>query len=103
VAGCWSDPIQGPAFVRIAEGFNKVQSAIHVKGIRGGAATQILTQVSAGNPPDVYWPSSCASFCTFHWGNLMAASVLFILPIVVLFVATQRTFIQGISMTGLKG
>jgi multiple sugar transport system permease protein len=40
---------------------------------------------------------------TFHWGNLMAASVLFILPIVVLFVATQRTFIQGISMTGLKG
>jgi multiple sugar transport system permease protein len=40
---------------------------------------------------------------TFHWGNLMAASVLFILPIVVLFMATQRTFIQGISMTGLKG
>jgi multiple sugar transport system permease protein len=40
---------------------------------------------------------------TFHWANLMAASVLFILPIVVLFVATQRTFIQGISMTGLKG
>ena len=40
---------------------------------------------------------------TFHWGNLMAASVLFILPIVVLFIATQRTFIQGISMSGLKG
>jgi multiple sugar transport system permease protein len=40
---------------------------------------------------------------TFHWSSLMAASVLFILPVVVLFVAAQRTFIQGISMTGLKG
>jgi multiple sugar transport system permease protein len=39
----------------------------------------------------------------FHWSNLMAASVLFILPIVVLFVLAQKTFIQGITMTGLKG
>lgn len=40
---------------------------------------------------------------TFHWSLLMAASVLFILPIVILFVIAQRTFIQGITMTGLKG
>jgi multiple sugar transport system permease protein len=40
---------------------------------------------------------------TFHWSLLMAASVLFILPIVILFVVAQRTFIQGITMTGLKG
>ncbi len=40
---------------------------------------------------------------TFHWSNLMAASVLFILPVVLLFVIAQKTFIQGISMTGLKG
>ena len=39
----------------------------------------------------------------FHWSLLMAASVLFILPIVVVFLAAQKTFIQGISMTGLKG
>jgi multiple sugar transport system permease protein len=39
----------------------------------------------------------------FHWSQMMAASVLFILPVVVLFLAAQRTFIQGISMTGLKG
>lgn len=39
----------------------------------------------------------------FRWSLLMAASVLFILPIVVVFLAAQKTFIKGISMTGLKG
>lgn len=39
----------------------------------------------------------------FHWGLLMATSVLFILPILIVFMVAQRTLIQGISMTGLKG
>lgn len=34
---------------------------------------------------------------------LLAASVLFTLPIVVLFFFTQRTFLRGIATTGLKG
>lgn len=34
---------------------------------------------------------------------LLAASVLFTLPIVILFFFTQRTFIKGIATTGLKG
>lgn len=34
---------------------------------------------------------------------LLAASVLFTLPIVVLFLAAQRTFLRGASTTGLKG
>jgi multiple sugar transport system permease protein len=34
---------------------------------------------------------------------LMAASVLFTLPIVILFFLTQRTFLRGIATTGLKG
>jgi multiple sugar transport system permease protein len=34
---------------------------------------------------------------------LMAAAVLFTLPIVILFFFTQRTFIRGIATTGLKG
>ena len=37
------------------------------------------------------------------WGPLMAMSTLITLPIIVLFFLTQRTFIQGITMTGLKG
>jgi multiple sugar transport system permease protein len=38
-----------------------------------------------------------------EWNYLMAASVVVILPIVVLFFLTQKTFIRGIATTGLKG
>ena len=38
-----------------------------------------------------------------EWNLLMAASVLVILPIIILFFLTQKTFIQGIATTGLKG
>jgi multiple sugar transport system permease protein len=37
-----------------------------------------------------------------EWHLLMAASTLVILPIIVLFFFTQKTFIQGISTTGMK-
>ncbi len=37
------------------------------------------------------------------WNQLMAASTLIVLPVVVLFLLAQRTFIQGIATTGLKG
>lgn len=37
------------------------------------------------------------------WNLLMAASTLVVSPIIVLFFFAQRTFIQGITMTGLKG
>jgi multiple sugar transport system permease protein len=38
-----------------------------------------------------------------EWNLLMAASVLVILPVIVLFFFAQRTFIQGIATTGVKG
>jgi len=37
------------------------------------------------------------------WQMMMAASTMTMVPIVVLFFFTQRTFIQGISLTGIKG
>jgi multiple sugar transport system permease protein len=37
------------------------------------------------------------------WGPLMAVSVVMIVPVLVAFFLTQRTFIQGITMTGIKG
>lgn len=37
------------------------------------------------------------------FGPLMAAATMMVLPIVVLFFLTQRTFIQGITLTGIKG
>jgi multiple sugar transport system permease protein len=36
------------------------------------------------------------------WHYLMAASTLVILPIVVLFLAPQRHFVEGIALTGSK-
>jgi multiple sugar transport system permease protein len=38
-----------------------------------------------------------------QWNYLMAASTVVILPIVVLFFLTQKTFIRGIATTGIKG
>jgi multiple sugar transport system permease protein len=37
------------------------------------------------------------------WGPLMAMSTVITLPIVALFFLTQKTFIEGITMSGLKG
>jgi ABC-type glycerol-3-phosphate transport system permease component len=38
-----------------------------------------------------------------EWGMLMAASLLMTLPAVVIFFFAQRYFIQGITLTGVKG
>ena len=41
-------------------------------------------------------------YSSTDWNLLMAASLLVILPMLALFLLTQKTFIQGISTTGLK-
>ena len=38
-----------------------------------------------------------------QWGYLMAASTAMIVPIIALFFAGQRYFIEGITLTGIKG
>ncbi|GAB3745863.1 carbohydrate ABC transporter permease [Microlunatus parietis] len=38
-----------------------------------------------------------------EYGPLMAVSTLAILPVIILFFIAQRTFIQGITLTGVKG
>jgi multiple sugar transport system permease protein len=37
-----------------------------------------------------------------EWGPLMAASLIMVLPIIIIFLFTQKSFVQGITMTGLK-
>ncbi|MBI2996619.1 MAG: carbohydrate ABC transporter permease [Candidatus Melainabacteria bacterium] len=37
-----------------------------------------------------------------EWALLMAASTIIVLPIVIIFFFAQRTFVQGITMTGIK-
>jgi len=38
-----------------------------------------------------------------QWNLLMAASTLIVAPLILVFFLAQRTFIQGITLTGLKG
>jgi multiple sugar transport system permease protein len=41
----------------------------------------------------------------FHtdWNLTMAASVLFMLPVIILFFLAQRAFVEGVTLTGVKG
>ena len=38
-----------------------------------------------------------------RWAWLMAASVTTLVPILILFFLTQRTFIEGVKFSGIKG
>ena len=49
---------------------------------------------------------SLASFRTVHhvdWNLTMAAALVFMLPVIVIFFLAQRVFIEGITLTGVKG
>jgi multiple sugar transport system permease protein len=37
------------------------------------------------------------------WNTLMAAAVLFTLPVLIIFFLAQRVFIEGVTLTGVKG
>ena len=47
--------------------------------------------------------ASFQSVYTAQWGYLMAASAAVIAPIIVLFFFLQRYFIEGVTLTGIKG
>ena len=59
------------------------------------------------NDPDTFTLSlGLQQFQSAHsveWGPLMAASTLFMFPVIALFVLAQRSFISGITLGGLKG
>jgi multiple sugar transport system permease protein len=38
-----------------------------------------------------------------EWGQVFAASLVALIPVVIIFIAFQRYFVQGISTTGIKG
>ncbi|MBI3316799.1 MAG: carbohydrate ABC transporter permease [Candidatus Omnitrophica bacterium] len=51
-------------------------------------------------------PVGLAYFQSLHntdWTLLMAASVMMILPILIVFMVNQRFFVEGIKLTGIKG
>ena len=59
------------------------------------------------NSPETYTLSlGLAQFRGEHgveWGAMMAVSTVMLIPVLIAFFFTQRTFVQGISMTGIKG
>src|SRR5258707_515789 len=67
VGGGWSSADQGPAFVQMVEGFNKIQSAIHVKAIKNVGDSQVLTELPAGKAPDVFINFNAADVAP--WAN----------------------------------
>jgi multiple sugar transport system permease protein len=47
-----------------------------------------------------------ASFRALHhvqWNLVMAATVLVMLPVIVLFFFAQKAFVEGVTLTGVKG
>lgn len=60
-----------------------------------------------GNDPDLWTLSiGLSQFRTLYsvqWNLTMAASALFLLPVIVLFFLAQRVFIEGVTVTGVKG
>jgi multiple sugar transport system permease protein len=51
-------------------------------------------------------PIAIALFQSEHlteWGQVFAASIVALIPVVIVFVVFQRYFIRGIATTGLKG
>lgn len=50
-----------------------------------------------------FYDAGAAGDNFIDYGPLMAASVLFILPVLLIFLAAQRVFVQGITLSGIKG
>ncbi len=59
-----------------------------------------------GNPKLWTLGLALSEFRTMHhveWNLTMAAAVLFMLPVIVLFFLAQRVFVEGVTLTGVKG
>jgi multiple sugar transport system permease protein len=52
-------------------------------------------------------PVALATFATGQhqadYGLLMAGSVVIVLPVLIIFIALQRYFVEGVASTGIKG
>jgi multiple sugar transport system permease protein len=58
------------------------------------------------NPQAQTLSLALSQFKTLHhveWNLTMAASLLFMIPVILLFFVAQRVFIEGITLTGVKG
>lgn len=72
-----------------------------------GAWTDFMGPLMYLNDPNKYTLSlGLQQFVSQHgaeWSMLMAASTVMALPIIVLYFFAQKTFVEGITLTGIKG
>lgn len=50
-----------------------------------------------------YFNSTTSSFRQTNWPLMMSAAVVVMLPVLIVYFFTQRFFVEGITMTGIKG
>ncbi|MGH2532653.1 MAG: carbohydrate ABC transporter permease [Thermomicrobiales bacterium] len=50
-----------------------------------------------------YFNASASAFRQVNWPLMMAASVVVMLPVIVVYVFAQRYFVRGITLSGVKG
>ena len=50
-----------------------------------------------------YFNSSVPQFVQPNWPLLMAAAVVVMMPVIVVYLFTQRYFVEGIALSGVKG
>jgi multiple sugar transport system permease protein len=61
-----------------------------------------------GNNPNIWTLAvGLSEFTSIHrsvlWNLQMAASLIFTLPVIILFFLAQRSFVEGVTLTGVKG
>ena len=66
-----------------------------------------LPLLYVGENPDKWVVSiGLSQFRSLHqvqWNLVMAATILVMLPVLVLFFLAQRAFVEGVTLTGVKG
>ena len=66
-----------------------------------------LPLLYVGENPDNWVVSiGLSQFRSLHqvqWNLAMAATILVMLPVIVLFFLAQRAFVEGVTLTGVKG
>ncbi|MYH61570.1 MAG: carbohydrate ABC transporter permease [Caldilineaceae bacterium SB0675_bin_29] len=66
------------------------------------SSSERLYTISVGMYSLAYGSGSLTSMAELFQSVLLAGSVMAVLPILFLFIAFQRQFVQGIALTGLK-
>ena len=71
----------------------------------GGRTSSTLSSICRARALTTLQLGLLAFFSHYYvnWPGYMAGSVLVLIPVLILFAATQRTFIEGITFQGLKG